>query len=294
MDDIAAIAAHRHTIEHLIPLLNAIRSVAEIAWRRAEQTLPPLTRYSEQMQTVLETVVTSMEADTRSAITAGWSDEKTALLLVTSQRGLCGPFNDRVVAGGLKLARELTAQGKRVNFICLGSRGRRLIEARGKNSLYSRPLPSFSVPIYVDIEEVALDMLDLLEQQVFGRLIVIHNTPVRRFQYELTTNTLLPPDIAMPQHHPRRVSVKPVADVPALVTHLLTEHMLIGLYRAVIESVISEQLARIYTMRLAVEHAEKLLETLTLEYSLARRHAETTSLLEIVTGYEATLDSSPQ
>ena len=56
---------------------------------------------------------------------------------------------------------------------------------------------------------------------------------------------------------------------------------------------ISEQLARIYTMRLAVEHAEKLLETLTLDYNLARRHTETTSLLEIVTGYEATLDSSP-
>ena len=89
------------------------------------------------------------------------------------------------------------------------------------------------------------------------------------------------------------MSVKPATDVPALVTHLLTEHLLIGLYRAVIESVISEQLARIYTMRLAVEHAEKLLETLTLDYNLARRHAETNSLLEIVTGYEATLGNSP-
>jgi hypothetical protein len=163
MDDIAAIAAHRHTIEHLIPLLNAIRSVAEIAWRRAEQGLDPLTRYSEQAQTVLETVVMSLEVDTRTAMTAGWSDESTALLLVASEHGLCGPLNDRVVAGGLKLARELTNQGKAANFICLGSRGQRLIAARGKTSIYSRTLPSFSVPTYVDIEEVALDMLDLLE-----------------------------------------------------------------------------------------------------------------------------------
>lgn len=293
MDDIAAIAAHRHTIERLIPLLNAIRSVAEIAWRRAEQGLYPLTRYSEQTQTVLETVVASLAADRRTSITAGWSDARTALLLVTSERGLCGPFNDRVISGGLKLARELTEQGKVVNFICLGSRGQRLLEARGNTSIYSRTLPSFSVPTYVDIEEVALDMLDLLEQQVFGRLVVVHNTPVQRFQYGLITNVLLPPDIAIPKGHPSSVTVKPVADAPALLTHLLTEHLLLGLYRAVLESAISEQLARIYTMRLAVEHAEKLLETLTLDYNLARRHDETTSLLEIVTGYEATLDSSP-
>jgi F0F1-type ATP synthase gamma subunit len=48
-----------------------------------------------------------------------------------------------------------------------------------------------------------------------------------------------------------------------------------------------------YTMQLAVEHAEELREQLTVEYNLARRHAETTSLLEIVTGYAATLDSTP-
>jgi F-type H+-transporting ATPase subunit gamma len=73
-----------------------------------------------------------------------------------------------------------------------------------------------------------------------------------------------------------------------LLTHLLTEHLLLDLYQAVIESAMSEQLARVYTMRLATENANKLLEKLRLDYSLAQSYAVTNSLLEIVAGYEAT------
>lgn len=292
MDDAAALDAHRQTIHRLIPLLSAIGSVAEIAWRRAEQGFPSLQRYIEHTQVILETVVAGLDRETRAAITAGWSDDPVALLLVTSERGLCGPFNSRVVSGALRIAREFSEQGKGVNFICLGSLGLRLIEAQGGTSLYNQPLPSFSVPTYVNVEEIALDLLDLLEQRAFGRLLVVHNAPVQRFQYGLTTKVLLPPDLTLPQNRPRRVEVKPADDAPALATHLLTEYLLVGLYQAVMESVISEQLARIYTMRLAVEHAENLYDQLTLDYNLARRHAETTSLLEIITGYEATLDNS--
>lgn len=292
MDDAAALDAHRQTIHRMIPLLSAIGSVAEIAWRRAEQGFPALLRYIEHTRGVLETVVAALDSEARSAITAGWSEGPVALLLVTSERGLCGPFNHRVVSGSLQIARELSEQGKPVNFICLGSLGLRLIEARGETSLYSRPLPSFSVPTYVNVEEIALDLLDLLEQRAFRRLLVVHNAPVQRFQYGLTTKVLLPPDLTLPKARPRRVEVKPVGDAPALATHLLTEYLLAGLYQAVMESVISEQLARIYTMRLAVEHTESLYDQLTLDYNLARRHAETTSLMEIITGYEATLDNS--
>jgi F-type H+-transporting ATPase subunit gamma len=213
-----------------------------------------------------------------------------ALLFVTAERGLCGPFNERLVTHGLQHARTLSAQGHTVRFLCLGSRGRRSLEAAQQTLLYAKPLPSLSVPTYVDIEEIALDLLDLLERKAFGRLLVVHNTPVRRFQYQATIRTLLPPALPVPQRPHERVVVKPERDLPTLLTHLLTEHLLVGLYQAVIESAMSEQLARVYTMRLATENARKLLDQLTLDYNLARSHAVTNSLLEIVAGYEATAE----
>jgi F-type H+-transporting ATPase subunit gamma len=171
-----------------------------------------------------------------------------------------------------------------------------LIEGGGNTALYSWPLPSFSLPGYTEIEEVALDLLDFLEAGAFGHLLVVHSAPVRQFEYGIVTEAIMPPALSPPDGPRLRLSVKPVSvkpkgDLPALVTHLLTEHLLVSLYRAVMESVISEQLARIHTMRLATQNAQQLLDNLTMEYNLARQHQETTSLMEIVAGYEATLNN---
>ncbi|HXG20726.1 MAG TPA: FoF1 ATP synthase subunit gamma [Methylomirabilota bacterium] len=292
MENLEALAAHCRTIERLISLLDAIRSVAKIAWRRAEQGFDPLRQYSDRLQQLFRETLLGLAPEQRQALLHAEAEgQPIALLFVTAERGLCGPFTDHLVAQGLQHARKLSTQGQTVRLLCLGSRGRRLLEAAGHQLLYAKPLPSLAVPTYVDIEEIALDLLDLCEQRAFGRLLVVHNAPVRRFQYGATVRRLLPPDLAMPERPLRaRIVVKPADDMPALLTHLLTEHCLLGLYEAVIASAISEQLARMYTMRLATENARKLLDKLTFDYNLTRSYAVTNSLLEIVAGYTATTE----
>jgi F-type H+-transporting ATPase subunit gamma len=210
------------------------------------------------------------------------------VLFVTSERGLCGPFTERLVSYGLQQVRTLSAQGQTIHILCLGNRGRRLIETAGHTVMYAKLLPSLAIPSYVEIESVALDLLGFIEERTLGRILVVHNAPVRRFQYDAVSHTLFPPAIEAPTQPPTRISVKPMRDLPRLTTHLLTEHLLVELYQVVIESAMSEQLARMYTMRLATENARKLVDKLTLDYNLARSHAVTQSLLEIVAGYAAT------
>jgi F-type H+-transporting ATPase subunit gamma len=289
MENLEALAAHRQVIERLIPLLEAIRSVAEIAWRRADQGYRPLLRYSAALRTALEQITAALGPAQRPALPGSWAvGRPTGLLFVASERGLCGAFNEHLVRHGLQHMRELAAAGETVRLLCLGSRGRRLLEGAGQTLLYHKPIPSLSVPSYLEVEAIALDLLDLAEQGAFGRLLVVYNAPVRRFQFGVSIRTLVPPDLPPPPRPQQRVRVKPVGDAPALMTHLLTEYLLIELYRAITESVISEQLARIQTMRLAGENARKLLDTLTLEYHLAQSHAVTSALLEVIAGYEAT------
>jgi len=85
----------------------------------------------------------------------------------------------------------------------------------------------------------------------------------------------------------RRAWVKPAADTARVLTHLLTEELLAALYQAVLESVTSEQLARMYTMRLAMDNCRRLVDRLTSEYNAARRSAIAGALMEIVAGYDA-------
>jgi F-type H+-transporting ATPase subunit gamma len=289
MEDVEGLATHRRTIEHLMSLLDAIRAIAEIAWRRAEQRFQPLAQYQAHLQTVLLQVLAALDPDQRQAILPDSADgQPIGVMFVTSERGLCGPFNERLVSHGLRHVRSLTDQGHTVRILCLGSRGQRLLTTRAQPPLYVKPLPSLALPSYVDIERIVVDLLDLVEQQRFGRLMVVYNAPSGRFQYGATVRPLFPPAIELPQRTAARVTVKPVSALPRLTTHLLTEHVLVGLYQVVIESAISEQLARVYTMRLAAENARKLVDKLTLAYNLARSHTVTQSLLEIVAGYEAT------
>jgi F-type H+-transporting ATPase subunit gamma len=277
-------------VARLIPILDAVRSIAELAWRHAERGFHPLDAYAEQLRASVERVVSTLTREERAALVPR-DHLPVGLLFVGSERGLCGAFNERLVEYGIAHARALADKRESVRYLCLGSRGRRLLEAASVTLLYTKALASLSVPAYVDIQEVALDLLDLADKKVFGRLVVIHNAPTRRFQYAPTLRPLLPPELPMVSGPPGSTIVMPVGDTPVLFTHLMTEQVLVGLFRSVMESVISEQLARIYTMRLAADNARRLVEDLTVQCNLARRNAITNSLLEIVAGYDATMHS---
>lgn len=293
-ESLEELTSHRHSIAGLIPFLDAVRSIAEIAWRRAEQRAAPLAAYYRQLESVLEQALANVGDDQRAKLLywPGRTGGKpiTGILLITSERGLCGSFNERLVARGLECATELRARGDQGRILCLGAQGRRRLEAAGETLLYSSPLPSLSIPTYPEIERIALDLLDLAEGGAFTRLLVVHHAPTQRFQYESSVQTLLPPDLKTVRRQSRRSLVKPGNDGPALLTQVLTEYFLLGLYRVILDSALSEQLARVFTMRLATDNARNLLDQLNQDYNLASRYAITNALLETLTGYEATID----
>jgi F-type H+-transporting ATPase subunit gamma len=284
--DYEEIRAHQHGVQQVIPLLEAIRSVAEIAFRRAEERLPPLERYASSLDEGLAELSPLVEDEFGGA---GQSPGRSLLAVISSERGLCGGFNQQVVNRVRGELGRRRAGGDETVLACLGSRGRMLLEAAHEPITYHAAMPSFALPAYVDVEKTAIDLLDLMEERQCSRLLVVHNAPRHRFQYEVVIRQLFPLEAATSASSATAApEVKPGEDVDALFTHLVTERVLIDLYRAVIESAISEELARVSAMRLATDNAEKLLDELTLDANRARQHSETNALLEIISGFRAT------
>jgi F-type H+-transporting ATPase subunit gamma len=248
--------------------------------------------YAEQVSSIFQQVVASMSSEARSAFLAGISGNgPAALLVITAERGLCGTFSSRLVTRALEFTEERSHAGQEIALLCCGSRGKRLLEARGQTLLYSSSLASLTLPTYEAVEAMTLDILDLAGRHDFAQIVVMHNAPVRRFQYEVNVQRLLPPELAATprQRSVPPLEIKPADDAPGLATHLLTELTLTALYRAVVESALSEQLARIATMRVAVDNAQKLVEALRAEYHSARQRETTDRLLELVNGYRAVI-----
>jgi len=292
MESLEALEAHRRGVTHLIPILDAVRSIAELAWRRAERSFHPLETYAARLDAATAQAVSRLTHEERAALRPR-DRLPVGLLLVSSERGFCGAFNERLVEYGLEHGRALTGRGESVRYLCLGSRGRRLLQRSGPPLVYSRALASLSVPAYVDIQEIALDLFDLVGREAFGRLIVIHNAPAGRFQYAPRRRPLLPPELPAATAPPAGPIAMPPGDAPALVAHLMTERVLVELFRSVVESAMSEQLARVYTMRLATDNARRLADELGAQCNLIRRNAITDSLLEIVAGYETATRNGP-
>ena len=280
-DDLEALAAHQRAVDATLPLLGAIQSIAEMAHRDAERAGAPVQVYTARVRARLTALVESLDPPERDLLLARTTGSgPTALVVIGSERGLCGAFNDH-------LARQTTAliePGTLV--ICWGARCARMLHAAGHAIVLTAPLPSLAVPLYTDIERMTLDILDFVEQHQVSRLSVLSNTPLRGFQYVARLRQVLPPTFAELDGRRRSLEVKPATDVPNLLVHLISEYVLTELYSAAIESAVSEQLARVAAMRLASDNARKLLDELTTQYNLARQRSVTQSLLEIVTGYE--------
>ncbi|MDG5775237.1 F0F1 ATP synthase subunit gamma [Haloarculaceae archaeon H-GB2-1] len=134
--------------------------------------------------------------------------------------------------------------------------------------------------------------MDLLAGDHLDGLRVVHHRPAHGFEYETVEKALWPIEPDAADEDVPRVPVHSSEDQEAFVRHLVTERFLVDLYDAVLHSSASEQLARICTMRLAVDNVQDREGDLRQELQRTRRHAETQALLQVISGFEAREESS--
>ncbi len=287
MADVDSLAAHRHAIESTIPLLDAMQSIAEMALRLAQRAVVPLATYAEEVSTMLSSLAATLDPTLQAEAFAGIIGAgPPAVLLIGSERGLCGALNERLVRQAGPLLRPDT------RLICWGSRAASVARsARHQVDLAVR-LPSLRIPWYAEVESMTLVLLEFVEQHNVSRLDVVYDAPVHGFQYAFVKEQILPPrSLSSSASRECRTEVKPADDLSSLLIQLVSEQVLTGLYRVVILAAVSEQLARVAAMRLASDNAHRLFDELTTQYNVARQHAITQSLLEIISGYQTTMES---
>ena len=229
-----------------------------------------------------------------------------ALLVVTSDRGLCGGYNSRVVAQVSRARAELAAQHSQVRLVALGKKGMgmmqhardlpkpdRLVTGMGEGSLFARAA-ALAGELMDDFTAGRLERVRVVSQRMVGTSI---------FRPEVAT--LLPVEVPRAeagQHGAGIVSVRtdpapetsaqPVQydflpDRAGLVGALLPLAVRLRLYRLLLEASLSEQIARMMAMRSATENTDDMIRALTLRINRTRQGQITTELSEIIGGAEA-------
>jgi F-type H+-transporting ATPase subunit gamma len=273
-------------------ITSAMKMVAAAKLRRAQEQAEAARPYAERMERMLGSLAASMAGrEGAPALMAGTGGDTVQLVVVmTSDRGLCGGFNSTIVRGARRLIRELLASGKQVKILCVGRKGRDQLKR------------DFGSQIIGTIEEIAkprltFDAADRVAQRIarmyeageFDVCTIIYNRFKSAMTQFVTIQQLVPfaPAAASTETSSTGATYEYEPDETEILAELLPRNLSVQIYKALLENGASEQGARMTAMDSATRNAGDMINRLTINYNRSRQAYITKELIEIISGAEA-------
>ncbi len=274
-------------------ITSAMKMVSAAKLKKAQDAVLQLRPYAQKLQEILGSLSNS-DNEGSSEFTREREIEKVLVIIVTSNRGLCGAFNVNVIKQAFQMVQEKYSNqlsNKKVSFIAIGKKGADFLKRR-------------NLPIYdlntnlvdkVNFENVSTYASGIMADYVegkFDRVELVYN------QFKNAAVQILRSEQYLPVA--KAVEVKKVGSGTStnidfifepsksqIIKELIPKSLKIQLFKAVLDSVASEHGARMTAMHKATDNATDLLKELRLQYNKARQAAITNEILEIVAGAEA-------
>lgn len=278
-------------------ITSAMKMVAAAKLRRAQDMAESARPYAERMERMLSSLATSTAANPESAppMLAVRGDNTHLLVLISSDRGLCGGFNAYLIRFTRERVAQLERDGKTVKLIIVGRKGLSAL----RRDMSSRIVEKFEdlakpAPAFVQAQTVSEKITGMFEAGEFDVCTIIYNKFVSALTQEVTPLQLIPfrtetlPTKTDEDANPKsRASYEFEPEEEEILAALLPRNLSVQVYRAMLESFASEQAARMTAMDNATRNAGDMIESLTLRYNRTRQAAITSELIEIISGAEA-------
>jgi F-type H+-transporting ATPase subunit gamma len=272
-------------------ITKAMQMVAASKLRRAQAAAEAARPYAERMGKVLGSIAGAV-GDLGSAprLLAGTGSDRVHLLVVcTSERGLCGPFNSAIV----RLARErinaLLAEGKEVKIFCVGRKGyeqlRRTFE---KNIIEHVDLRSVRQLGFVNAEDIAKKVLARFDAGEFDVCTLFYSRFKSVISQIPTAQQIIPLVVEAPAANAGpATSYEYEPEEDEILTRLLPRNLAVQIFRALLENNASFYGAQMSAMDNATRNAGDMIRKQTLIYNRTRQAMITKELIEIISGAEA-------
>jgi F-type H+-transporting ATPase subunit gamma len=273
-------------------ITSAMKMVSAAKLRRAQEQAEAARPYAERMERVLGRLAAAAAGkDGAPALLAGNGKDQVHLIVVmTSDRGLCGGFNSSIARGARKLARDLKHQGKTIKILCIGRKGRDQLRREFPNEIIGT-IEDIGKPrlTFAAAEAVATKVLAMFEQGEFDVCELVYNRFKSAMTQIVTVQQLIP--FALPaanENDPAGAAYYEYEpDELEILSSLLPKNLGMQIFRALLENNASEQGARMTAMDSATRNAGDMINKLTITYNRSRQAAITKELIEIISGAEA-------
>ena len=273
------------SVESTRKITRTMEMVATSKLRRAQMRVKQARPFAERLNAVVENLITPELADLEPVLRQPDRIRRAAVVLVTSNRGLCGAFNVNLIRKARDLLAELNASDVETEFHVIGKKGISYFRFRGVE-MASQSTEIGDNPSPDDARSLIDPLAERFVREDLDAVYVVHAEFRSVMSTPPITRRLLP--VYVPQERPTREPyyiLDPSAE--EILARLLPLHLVSSMYRALVENAASEQGARRTAMKSATDNADEFLTTLRRQFNRARQAEITRQLAEIIGGAEA-------
>lgn len=270
----------------------AMKMVAASKLKRAQDRMFQLRPYATKMNELMQNVMATLELESLpSELTEAREVKNVLVVLVTSNRGLAGPFNTNIIKHALDFIKENYAEVEAkggLHMLCIGQKGYEFFKKRGYN-MVGENHDVFSGLSFDKVNDVIDQVFEGFLSEKYDRVHLVYNEFKNVMSQNKIAANFLPLSLEDVDTGDSANQTEYIyePDKEEILSDLIPRVLRIKAFRAVLESNASEHGARMVAMDAATENAEELLKELKLSYNKARQAAITKEILEISAGADA-------
>lgn len=267
------------SVSSTMQITSAMKMVSAAKLKKAQDAIVAMRPYSNKLTGILQGLSSSIDSD--NVFIQNTEANKTLIICITSNRGLCGGFNSNIIKKCVSLASN---KNQEVSFLCLGKKGSDILSKKHNVILTKNEI--FEDMSFENVKEIADLLIQKFVDEEFEKIQIVYNRFKNAATQIITNEQFLP---ILPTEDQQENNQNYIFEPSKLeiVNELIPKSLRIQLFKALRDSYASEHGARMTAMHKATDNATELRDQLKLTYNKARQAAITNEILEIVGGAEA-------
>ncbi len=269
---------------------SAMKMVSAAKLKKAQDAILQIRPYAEKLSELLSSLSSTLENADNSVYTVQRIPEKVLIVLVSSNRGLCGGFNSYIAKRAISLAKTVYSKQLKVgklDFLVIGKQGGKILRSYQLQAI-GEANHLFDELTFENVSAIAKGIMDDFAGGKYDRVELVYNKFINAAVQELVNEQFLPV-LPMQSGKKKRMNQNYIFEpsLESIVEEMIPRSLKIQFYKALLDSNAAEHGARMTAMHKATDNASDLINELTLTFNKARQAAITNAILEVTNGAEA-------
>ena len=281
MANLKEIRARITSVRSTMQITSAMKMVSAAKLKRAQDAITQMRPYANKLSELLVNLSSTLDTSEGGVYAQAREVKSILIVAVTSNRGLCGAFNNNVIKGSKAIAEDY----ERAAFLTIGKKATEHFTKNGYDVIASHD-NLYNNLSFTNTSVIAHDLMNYFVEGTYDKVVLVYNQFKNAASQNLITEAYLPVETQAED----TATISDYIFEPEkeeIVAELIPKSLKLQLFKAVLDSHASEHGARMTAMHKATDNAGELKRELTLTYNKARQAAITGEILEIVGGAEA-------